>query len=125
MSQSRPNDEIAVEAVTAQQHEIEKLDEAIQETLAEQERSWEKLAKLSHKINNPLTSLIGRAQLLRQRDDADPYVRRAAEVIEESSKRIATYVRELTAVVKERREDSAQLVPRSTPRASEAGPSKP
>jgi len=125
MSQSSPNDEIAVEAATAQQREIEKLDEAIQETLAEQERSWAKLAKLSHKINNPLTSLIGRAQLLRQRDDTDPYVRRAAEVIEESSKRIANYVRELTAVVKERREDSAQLVPRSTSRASEAGPSNP
>jgi signal transduction histidine kinase len=67
------------------------------------------MATLSHKINNPLTSLIGRAQLLRQRHGENEYVRHAAEVIEESSRRVADYIRELTGIVKERQAEVVRL----------------
>lgn len=59
---------------------------------------------LSHKINNPLTALLGRAQLLQARKGSDPDVLKSATVIEESAKRIADLLRELATVVKERRE---------------------
>jgi signal transduction histidine kinase len=65
------------------------------------------LSVLSHKINNPLTVLLGRAQMLKQSvEDLD--VAKAAEVIEQSSKRIADYIRELAEVVKEGREESLE-----------------
>jgi signal transduction histidine kinase len=64
----------------------------------------ETLAELSHKINNPLTSLMGRAQLLETREKNDPYVQSSCQVIAESSRRIAEYVRELAQVVREGRE---------------------
>jgi PAS domain S-box-containing protein len=66
------------------------------------------LSALSHKINNPLTSLMGRAQILRMKKAADPDVQKAAEVIEESSRRIAEYIRELALVVKEGKEEALQ-----------------
>lgn len=66
------------------------------------------LSVLSHKINNPLTSLMGRAQLLKMKKGIDPSVDKAAEVIEDSAKRIATYIRELALVVKEGREKALQ-----------------
>lgn len=66
------------------------------------------LGVLSHKINNPLTSLMGRAQILRMRKVADPNVEKAAEVIEESAKRIAEYIRELATVVKEGKEEALE-----------------
>lgn len=73
------------------------------------ERSAERmrtLAVLSHKINNPLTALLGRAQILRLKKGTDPAVCKAAEVIEDSARRIADYVRELAHVVKEGRGDT-------------------
>lgn len=79
---------------------------------AEERRRVERLALvmktlsvLSHKINNPLTTLIGRSQMLRS-SAADPAVLKAAEAIEESSKRIASYIKELSIAVKEGREES-------------------
>jgi signal transduction histidine kinase len=66
------------------------------------------LAVLSHKINNPLTSLLGRAQILQSRKTDDPHVCKAAAVIEESSRRIADYIRELVLVVREGREEALQ-----------------
>jgi len=79
---------------------------------AEERRRAERLALvmktlsvLSHKINNPLTTLLGRAQML-QRASKDPEVAKAADAIEESSKRIAAYVAELALVVKDGREES-------------------
>ena len=82
------------------------------------------LGVLSHKINNPLTSLMGRAQILRMREQVDPSVRKAAEVIEESAKRIAEYIRELALVVKEGKEEALErlLEMDGSPRVSrEAG----
>ena len=69
----------------------------------------ERLAELTHKINNPLTSLLGRAQLLRQRGNSDPYVVRAAEVIEDCSRRIADHLRELERRYKLLKEEHALL----------------
>ena len=71
------------------------------------------LAQMTHKINNPLTSLLGRAQLLRQRKNTDPYVAHAAEVIEECSRRIADHLREISSLVKEHRGDIDRTVPRT------------
>jgi signal transduction histidine kinase len=87
-------------------------DEPGKVALREQEEVWDQLADLSHKINNPLTSLLGRAQLLRNRGSSDPYVARAAEVIEECSRRIADHLREITALVKEHRGDNERMVTR-------------
>lgn len=87
-------------------------DEDGQAAVSEQDQIWDQLADLSHKINNPLTSLLGRAQLLRQRGNSDPYVARAAEVIEECSRRIADHLREISALVKEHRAEDGRMVTR-------------
>ncbi len=63
------------------------------------------LADLAHKINNPLTSLLGRAQILKLKLDTDPGLRKAADVVEESARRIADHVRELAGVVRDTRKD--------------------
>jgi signal transduction histidine kinase len=64
------------------------------------------LSVLSHKINNPLTALLGRAQILQAHRSADPSIAKAAAVIEESSLRIAELIRELARVVKEGRHEA-------------------
>ena len=87
-------------------------DEAGQVEVSDEDQIWDRLADLSHKINNPLTSLLGRAQLLRQRGNSDPYVVRAAEVIEECSRRIADHLREISALVKEHRSEDGRMVTR-------------
>ena len=60
----------------------------------------EEVARLSHKINNPLASVLGRVQLLRM-TGADPKIDRAAKIIEESAQRIAGYVRELAVTAQQ------------------------
>lgn len=64
------------------------------------------LSVLSHKINNPLTALLGRAQILQALRSTDPSVAKAAAVIEEASLRIADLIRELAQVVREGRQDA-------------------
>lgn len=92
--------------VTDRYREIEHRLEA--ERLAELLRT---VGALGHKINNPLTALLGRAQLLRARVEADPGVAKAARVIEESATRIADLIRQLGAVAKEgRREDLERVL---------------
>lgn len=66
------------------------------------------LSVLSHKINNPLTSLLGRAQLLQALGGADPKVVKAAAVILESAGRIADLVRELALVVREGKQEALE-----------------
>jgi signal transduction histidine kinase len=68
------------------------------------------LGVLSHKINNPLTALLGRAQILRAKAETDPSVAKAAQVIEESAIRIADLIRELARVVKEGRQEAVDRV---------------
>ena len=90
-------------------------DASIAAGLAEERRRAERvaermqtLAALSHKINNPLTALLGRAQLLKLQQGTDPSVCKAAEVIEASSRRIADYVQELALIVKEARGEALE-----------------
>jgi len=89
--------------VTAHERELDKRNRL--ERLAEMMRT---LGVLSHKINNPLTSLMGRAQLLRRQAGADERVVKAAEVIEESARRIADYIRELAREVKAGRQEGLE-----------------
>jgi signal transduction histidine kinase len=76
-------------------HRLEKLGEVLKT-----------LSVLSHKINNPLTALLGRAQLMRAYPDVDPRVKKAVSVIEESATRIAELVRELAGVVKQGKQEA-------------------
>ena len=73
------------------------------ERLARMSSALVALADLAHKINNPLTSLLGRAQILKLKLDTDPALRKAADVVEESARRIADHVRELAGVVRDAR----------------------
>ena len=64
------------------------------------------LSVLSHKINNPLTALLGRAQMLQAHQSSEPSVAKAAAVIEDASLRIAELIRELAQVVKDGHQDA-------------------
>lgn len=72
------------------------------------ERTAELLAEiggLCHQINNPLTSLMGRVQILRMKPGSDAAaVERALTVIEESARRVALHVQELGHLVGRERE---------------------
>jgi len=64
------------------------------------------ISRLCHKINNPLTSLMGRAQMLQlQPNPAPEKILKATEVIEESARRVASVVQELAQVVCQGKED--------------------
>jgi PAS domain-containing protein len=105
-------------------HEVVLVTDVTQRKAAVEERvRLEKLAEvlktlavLSHKINNPLTALLGRAQILQAQRAGDPDVAKAAKVIEDASLRIADLIRELTQVVKDGRQDAVdQLLDMSAP----------
>jgi signal transduction histidine kinase len=98
--------------------ELARLEAEIQKVLDDQRALWDRMATLTHKINNPLTSLIGRAQLLANRHREDEYVRHAAEVIEESSRRIADYVGEIAQMVREQRGETRRPVAAEEPASS-------
>lgn len=68
------------------------------------------LSVLSHKINNPLTALLGRAQILQAHKTSDPGVIKAAAVIEDASLRIAELIRELAQVVKDGRQGAVDAL---------------
>ncbi len=91
-----------------ERHRIEKLAEILRT-----------LGVLSHKINNPLTALLGRAQILKTVAGTDPRVLKASSVIEESAVRIAELIRELASVVKEGRQEA---VDKALDLGSVAGP---
>jgi signal transduction histidine kinase len=64
------------------------------------------VSRLCHKINNPLTSLMGRAQMLQmQPNPSREKVLKATEVIEESARRVAALIQELAQVVCQSKED--------------------
>jgi len=82
-----------------ERHRIERLGEVLRT-----------LSVLSHKINNPLTALMGRAQILQARQGTDPQVVKAATVIQESAQRIAELIRELAQVVKSGHQEAVDRV---------------
>ena len=61
--------------------------------------AFRSLGKLCHKINNPLTALMGRTQLLRMKAGTDQATLKAADVIEDSAQRVANDIRELALLV--------------------------
>ena len=63
------------------------------------------LAGLCHNINNPLTSLLGRAQILQLKPCTDPQAKKAVDVILESATRITGLVRELAGTIGQGRID--------------------
>ncbi len=58
------------------------------------------IGMLTHQINNPLTALMGRAQILRMKSQGDEDVLKAAAVIEESARRIAGLIQDLSELAK-------------------------
>jgi len=56
-------------------------------------------SELCHKINNPLTTVMGRAQLLQLKCGDNPDVASAAKLIEESSRQVAGLVREMSHII--------------------------
>ena len=101
MPGSPGNDVVLVTDVTQRNRAVE--ERVRLEKLAEVLKT---LAVLSHKINNPLTALLGRAQILRSRQGTDPHVVKASGVIEDASLRIAALIRELTEVVRDGRQNA-------------------
>jgi len=61
------------------------------------------LARLCHKINNPLTSVMGRAQMMQMKmqkqGDENGAAKKSVAVIEESAKRVAGLVQEMANLV--------------------------
>jgi signal transduction histidine kinase len=97
-----PGSEVAL--VTDVTHRNREIEERVRlEKLAEVLRT---LSVLSHKINNPLTALLGRAQILQSLGSKDPNVAKAAAVIEDASQRIANLIRQLAQVVKDGRQSA-------------------
>lgn len=91
---------VASEALRERAKELEQSNRELAATLAREARARRQIGLLGHKINNPLTSLMGRAQILRMNRDLDPQVLKAAQVIEEASERISLYIRELADLSK-------------------------
>ena len=61
------------------------------------EELLDQMSRMCHKINNPLTAVMGRAQMLQIKLDqpANAQTEKAVRVIEESARRVAVYVEEL------------------------------
>jgi signal transduction histidine kinase len=75
------------------------------------EALFDEIGRLGHTINNPLTSLMGRAQMVRLKASHEPQTVKAMEVVEESAKRIAGHVRELAEIVARARAIAAEPQP--------------
>jgi signal transduction histidine kinase len=66
------------------------------------------ISRLCHKINNPLTSIMGRAQMLQMRvatGSVDEKTAKSVVVIEESAKRVAGLVQELANLISHGRKE--------------------
>ena len=65
------------------------------------------IAKQCHKINNPLTSIMGRAQMMESKikQASDPQLAKSVTVIQESAKRVAALIQELANIVCQSRKE--------------------
>jgi signal transduction histidine kinase len=87
----------------------------LQELVASYERQMNEIAELvsrvRHEINNPLTGVLGQAQLL-LREELNDKARKRAEIIEELARRLTDIVAELRLVQRPPRTSGAK---QSTP----------
>ena len=70
---------------------------AVDDTSERLEGLFDELLTLCHKINNPLTSILGRAQIMQFKltgDTESPFTK-PVQVVEESARRVAALVQEL------------------------------
>ena len=76
-------------------------DSGLRELVADYENQMNEIAELvsrvRHEINNPLTGILGQAQLL-LREDLNDKARKRAEIIEELARRMTDIVAELRLV---------------------------
>ncbi len=81
--------------------DIEQAEQRLKSVIAEQEAKLteiaERVARVRHEINNPLTGVLGQAQLL-LREDLSETVRKRVETIEQLAARIRDTVAELRDV---------------------------
>ena len=74
--------------------------------LIEAERAREQIATVvSHELRNPLTAIIGHADLLLDHDDLPPRVREQIEVIDNAGERMQTLISEILAGSRARSEE--------------------
>ena len=89
---------VAVDMVVGGESPEKILERALQECEREKLGGlFDELLVLCHRINNPLTSVLGRAQIMQLKlgdDTESPWVK-PVQVVEESSKRIAALVQQL------------------------------
>jgi two-component system NtrC family sensor kinase len=96
--------------------EEERLRRAVAEYEARLDEFAELAARVRHEINNPLTGLIGQAQLL-LREELSPTARRRVQTIEHLATRIRDTVAELRTVQRPNPEDGVREPdPHSPPR---------
>ena len=70
---------------------------AVDDTSERLAELFDELLVLCHKINNPLTSILGRAQIMQLQLTGDPQspFNKPVRVVEESARRVAALVQEL------------------------------
>jgi len=82
--------------------------EAALARVARLEDALRELSVASHKINNPITALLGRAQMLRGKSHADPLVEKSLHVIDESATRVAELAKEISKLLKDARREPVE-----------------
>lgn len=99
--------------------EYERRFDAANDDLQREREAWAErlraLGKMCHDINNPLTALMGRAQILKMRGDTDPHVKKAADTIEQSAKQVAELIRQLAHMVRQGRDEALRAAGESSP----------
>ena len=94
----REQKQIAVDIAEGGEHPEQLLERSLHESEREQlKQLFDEMLVLCHKINNPLTSVLGRAQImqLKLHGDAASPLAKPVQVVEESAKRVAGLVQEL------------------------------
>jgi len=81
------------------------------ERIQELEETIRLLSVISHEINNPLTALLGRAQILRSKVHGDPRAEKAAQVVEESASRLVDLAKEMSRILKDARARDGAATP--------------
>jgi PAS domain-containing protein len=83
-------------------HDITERERKMQEKhyLEKMDALLETVGMLTHQINNPLTSILGRAQILRLKGKDNPDVLKAATIVENSARRISDLISNLAGLAK-------------------------